>query len=408
MNIQIEKLAFFGGSPSSSQVLHVGRPNIGNPARMAERLQEILERRWLSNQGPVVLEFERRLAGVTGAKHNIALCNGTIALEIAIRALGMTGEVIVPSWTFVATAHALQWQEITPVFCDVDPDTHNLDPERVAALITPRTTGIIGVHLWGRACAVRKLEELASRHGLKLLLDAAHAFACSYDGRPIGGFGHAEVFSFHATKFINTFEGGAIATNDDDLASRIRLMTNFGFAGYDRVKYIGTNGKMTEIAAAMGLTSLESMQDFVAANLANWRQYARELAGLPGVKLLGYDERERCNFQYVVVEIDPALAGVHRDWLIEILHAENVMARRYFYPGVHRMEPYRSYFPHAGLLLPVSEALAQRVLVLPTGTAIGAAEVQRVSAIIRACVQNATALQRLLAGQQRRVTPDLS
>ena len=407
MNIQIEQLAFFGGTPSFAEALHVGRPNIGNPARMVERLQEILGRRWLSNRGPVVIEFEEKLAELTQAKHCIALCNGTIALEIAIRALGMTGEVIVPSWTFVATAHALQWQEVTPVFCDVDPQTHNLDPKRVAALITPRTSGIIGVHLWGRGCAVGQLEALARERDLRILFDAAHAFACTQGGRAIGSFGDAEVFSFHATKFLNTFEGGAIATNDDDLAGRIRLMTNFGFAGYDRVKYIGTNGKMTEIAAAMGLTSLESMHEFVAANLANWKRYQLNLAGLKGVKLLSYDERERCNFQYIVLEVDPEVTGVHRDWLIEILHAENVIARRYFYPGVHRMEPYRSYFPHAGMLLPVTEALAQRVLVLPTGTAMGEAEVDKLCAIIRACIENGPALNRLLESQTRRITPDL-
>src|SRR4030095_7100920 len=148
---------------------------------------------------------------------------------------------------------------ITPVFCDVDPETHNLDPGRVEELITPRTTGIIGVHLWGRPCDVDGLAEVARRHNLALLFDAAHAFACTSGGRMIGSFGDAEVFSFHATKFFNTFEGGAITTNDDELASRMRLMKNFGFAGYDNVIYIGTNGKMSEVCAAMGLTSLENL-----------------------------------------------------------------------------------------------------------------------------------------------------
>lgn len=407
MSMSIENLAFFGGTPSFSETLHVGRPNIGNPDRMVQRLREILERRWLSNHGPVVTEFEKQLSDLTETKHCIALCNGTISLEIAIRALGMTGEVILPSWTFVATAHALQWQEITPVFCDVDPRTHNLDPQRVASLITPRTSGIIGVHLWGRGCAVDELEDLARQRNLKLLFDAAHAFGCSQRGRPIGSSGNAEVFSFHATKFLNTFEGGAIATNDDQLANRIRLMTNFGFAGYDRVKHIGTNGKMTEIAAAMGLTSLESMQGFVAANATNWKHYKKELTGIRGLKLLEYDDRERCNFQYVVLEVDPKECGLHRDWLIEVLHAENVMARRYFYPGVHRMEPYRSYFPHAGMLLPATETLAQSVLVLPTGTAIGATEIGKICRIIKLCVEHRVTLNQLLANRSRRVTPDL-
>jgi dTDP-4-amino-4,6-dideoxygalactose transaminase len=165
------------------------------------------------------------------------MCNATIALEIAIRALELRGEVIVPAYTFIATAHSLQWQEITPVFADMDPRTHNIDPGSIERLITPRTTGIIGVHVWGRPCDVEGLERLANRHHLKVLYDAAHAFGCSHRGRKIGGFGSCEVFSFHATKFINSFEGGAVVTNDHALADRLRLMRNFGFAGYDNVIY---------------------------------------------------------------------------------------------------------------------------------------------------------------------------
>src|SRR5262249_29470985 len=159
----------------------------------------------------------------------VAICNGTVALEIAIRALGLSGEVIVPSFTFIATAHALQWQGITPVFCDIDPQTHNLNPRRIDQLITPATTAILGVHLWGRTCDADALNEIANLRNLKLLFDAAHAFGCSHKGRMIGNFGDAEVFSFHATKFFNTLEGGAVVTNNDELADKCRLMRNFGF-----------------------------------------------------------------------------------------------------------------------------------------------------------------------------------
>ena len=218
-----------------------------------------------------------------GVRHCVAMCNATIALEIAIRALGLKGEVILPSYTFVATAHALQWQEITPVFADLDPRTHNIDPASIERLITPRTTGIIGVHVWGRPCDTAALEGIAARRGLKLMFDAAHAFGCSHAGRMIGGFGTCEVLSFHATKFLNSFEGGAIVTNDDALADQMRLMRNFGFVDYDRVIYVGTNGKMTEICAAMGLTSLEAMDDIIAINKRNYEAYRRGLSGLPGI-----------------------------------------------------------------------------------------------------------------------------
>jgi len=390
---RLNDLAIFGGAPAFQEKLHVGRPNIGNRERLLERINDLLDRRWLTNNGPYVQEFEQRIADLVGVKHCIAVCNATVALEIAIRAAGLAGEVIVPSMTFIATAHALQWQQITPVFCDIDPKTYNLDPCRVEEMITPRTTGIIGVHLWGRPCDVERLAEIACYRNLKLLYDAAHAFGCSYKGRMIGGFGDAEVFSFHATKFFNTFEGGAVTTNDDDLAARIRLMKNFGFAGYDNVTYIGTNGKMTEVSAAMGLTGLESLDEFIAINQRNYTQYQRELEGLPGGYLLTYDETEKCNYQYLVLEIDETVTQISRDQLVEILWAENVLARRYFYPGCHRMEPYRSYFPHAGLLLPETEKVAKRVLSLPTGTAVGQDGIRTICNIIRLVLLNANAVR---------------
>ncbi|MGH9563652.1 MAG: aminotransferase class I/II-fold pyridoxal phosphate-dependent enzyme, partial [Terracidiphilus sp.] len=281
---QSADLAIFGAAPAFPETLHVGRPNIGNRENLLARINEMLDRNWLTNDGPFVRQFEKNIAEFVGVRHCVAMCSGTVALEIAIRALELKGEVIVPSFTFVATAHALQWQEITPVFCDIALGTHHLDPKRVEEMITPRTTGIIGVHTWGQPCNVDALSDIARRRNLNLLFDAAHAFACSYAGKMVGGFGQCEVFSFHATKFFNTFEGGAVVTNDDALAEKIRLMRNFGFKGYDNVIYIGTNGKMTEICAAMGLTSFESLGQFVATNQRNYRAYRSGLDGIPGVK----------------------------------------------------------------------------------------------------------------------------
>ena len=341
-------------------------------------------------------ELERRIAEMLGVRHCIALCNATVALDIAARALGLEGEVIVPSFTFVATAHALEWQRITPVFCDVDPRTHNIDPAHVESLVGPRTTGIVGVHVWGRPCDVDALASVAERHGLALMFDAAHAFACSHRGRMIGGFGAVEVLSFHATKFLNSFEGGAITTNDDALAERIRLMQNFGFAGYDDVVDVGTNGKMHEASAAMGLTSLESADEFIEVNRRNHAAYARALADLPGVRLAMYDESERCNYQYVVIEVDQDEAGLDRDTLHAVLQAEGVLARRYFHPGVHRMEPYRSRRPD--LRLPETERLTARVLSLPSGTAVTPDTIERVRVILRLALAHAPEVRRRLRG----------
>jgi dTDP-4-amino-4,6-dideoxygalactose transaminase len=386
-----------GGTPAFSEPLHVGRPNIGNRAALLARINDIIDRRWLTNRGALVQEFEARVARFLGVRHCIAMCNATVALEIAIRALGLRGEVIVPSFTFVATAHALQWQEITPVFCDVDPLTHNLNPAKIDAMITPRTTGIIGVHIWGHPCDVDALAEIAARRNLTLMFDAAHAFGCSYKGQMIGSFGMAEVFSFHATKFLNTFEGGAVVTNSDQLATKIRLMQNFGFSGYDNVIYIGTNGKMTEVSAAMGLTNLENMEAVIDANYRNYKTYREGLSALPGISVYAFDETEQGNYQYIVVEVDETIAPVSRDRLIEMLHAENVLARRYFFPGCHRMEPYCSYFPHAGLLLPETERLCHRVMVLPNGTTVTETEVRTICELIRFFIVNASAVGDRLA-----------
>ncbi len=393
---QICDLAIFGGSSVFKEKLHVGRPNLGNRERLFERINDILDRNWLTNNGLYVQEFESEISRMIRVKHCIAMSNATVALEIAIRGIGLTGEVIVPSFTFIATAHALQWQEIRPVFCDIEPLTHTIDPRLVEAMITPRTTGIVGVHLWGRACEIEALTDIAHRRNLKLLFDAAHAFGCSYGGRMIGNFGDAEVFSFHATKFLNTFEGGAVVTNDDDLAAKMRLMKNFGFCGYDKVIHLGTNGKMSEISAAMGLTGLESLEEFIASNYQNYKEYQAQLEGLEGIQLLKYSEDEKSNYQYVVLEVDEEFTRISRDRLVEILWAENIMARRYFYPGCHRMDPYHSLFPDAGKSLPVTEHVAERVITLPTGTSLNVDDIERICQIISFAVLHGKEIMSLM------------
>lgn len=338
-------------------------------------------------------EFERRIAEFLGVKHCVAVCNATIGLELAARAAGLRGEVIVPSYTFVATAHALEWLGITPVFADIDPETHCLDPASVEKAVSPRTTGIIGTHLWGRACDVENLTGVARRHNLALLFDAAHGFACSHKGKLIGGFGLAEVFSFHATKFMNSFEGGAITTNSDSMYAKLRLMKNFGFTGYDKVESLGTNGKMTEICAAMGLTNLECIGDLVSVNRRNYEAYKAGLAGIRGLRMAEYPANERSNYQYIVVEVQADEAGLTRDELVWVLHAEHVLARKYFWPGCHRMEPYRSANPGAAALLPETERVADRVLVLPTGQSIGEGEIELICRIISTALERAPILR---------------
>lgn len=382
----LQDLSVNGAPPAFDQPLHVGRPNVGSREAFLKYTEEMFERRWLSNNGPLVQEFEKRVADYHKVKYCVSICNGTVALEIAIRALGLQGEVIVPSYTFIATAHALSWQAITPVFADIDPLTHTLDPDAVRRMITSRTTGIIGVHLWGNAAPVEVLQTIADEHDLKLMFDAAHAFGCSHQGTMIGNFGACEILSFHATKFFNTFEGGAVLTNDDELAEKMRLMRNFGFSGLDNVIHMGTNGKMIEIAAAMGLVNLEAIDNVIEANRLNYEAYSKGLSGLSGVSLLGFDQAERNNYQYVVMEISER-CSISRDRIIEVLHAENILARKYFWPGCHNMKPYRELYPQAGELLPNTQRVADRVIVLPTGTMVSTDDVATICLILRTLLE---------------------
>lgn len=394
----VGNLAAFGGVPLFAEPLHVGRPNVGNREKLMQRINGVFDSHWFTNNGRLVREFEIAVAGLLGVKHCVAVVNGTVALDILIRAAELKGEVILPSFTFIATAHAVQWAGLRPVFCEIDEDSHNIDPAAVERLVTPETTAIIGVHLWGRPCNTQALARIAKRHHVKLLYDAAHAFACSNQGEMVGNFGDGEVLSFHATKFINSFEGGAIVTNDDALAARSRLMRNFGFVGYDEVVDIGTNGKLTEISAAMGLTSLESLDDFIRVNRENYHLYQSELIKLSGVKLLTLSDNH--NYQYVVVEIDEGVHQISRDVLLKVLWAENIIARRYFWPGCHRMEPYRSSQPWANISLPVTERIARQVLVLPTGTAIDAPKIKAICGVIRAVLANADEVNQRLKPNQ--------
>ena len=386
-------MALFGGRRIFDDPFYVGRPNLGDRSRLMQRLNDILDRRWLSNFGHYVQEFEKRIAEIAGTKHAVACSNGTVALEIASRALELEGEVIVPAFTFIATAHALQWQEIKPVFADVRAFDHNLDPDQIERHITPKTTGILGVHLWGQACDTEAIEAIARKRKLQVMYDGSHAFGCDTAKGPIGGQGRATVFSFHATKFINAGEGGAVVTNDGELATKMRLMKNFGFRTYDEVIHVGTNGKMDEFSAAMGLTNLESIEEIVEVNRRNYETYKKELAGVPGIRLMDYRPNGKFNYQYVIAEVDKS-CGISRDSLIKVLWAENFLVRKYFWPGCHKMEPYKSLYPNAYLTLPVTEEVGAKILVLPTGQTVDEGVIRKAVEIIKAAVENGPEIER--------------
>ena len=311
------------------------------------------------------------------------MCNGTIGLQIATQSLGLTGEVIVPAFTFIATVHTLQWMGIKPVFIDIDPKSHTLDISKIIPLISEKTSAIFGVHLWGNPCNTRVIEDIGRTYGLSVVYDAAHAFSCRHQGKMIGNFGDCEVFSFHATKFFQTFEGGAITTNNEELAAKIRLMKNFGFSGLDNVVQLGINGKMTEIQAAMGLACLESLDEIIRINRRNYETYRNHLEGIAGIRFFNYDQVEQTNFQYIILEIDPEKAQLTRDDLVQVLHRYNVRARRYFYPGCHQSQPYRTFYPEQLNCLPNTDWLCNRVLCLPTGQATSVNDIHKICQIIK-------------------------
>lgn len=368
----------------------MGAPNVVDPEAFIQRLRGIFDRNRLTNGGPEERELEQAISGRVGVQHCIAVVNATTALQIVCRALGWRGEVIVPSFTFVGTANALAWLGIQPVFCDVDPQTHNIDPRLVEDLITERTTGILGVHLWGRPCDVDALQRIAAQRKLDLVFDAAHAWGCSSGATPIGRFGRAEVFSFHATKWVHSFEGGAITTDDSELAERCAAIKRFGFVDYDRTSTLGINGAMAEAAAAMGLVSLSTEDPILQRNRANFEAYAEGLRGVPGVQIVRPTAGDRWHYHYVVLEIDET-APLDRDLLQRVLWQENVLARRYFYPGCHRLEPYCGASTHSAL--PVTERLARRTLALPNGLQMEPDEATSVCDVVHTAFEHASAVR---------------
>lgn len=401
MKKHFSDLALFGGPASFATPLIVGRPYMPDRTSLMRRIESVLDSGWLSNGGPMVDELETKVAQRLTAKHVVAVCNGTVALQVMAKACGLAGEVIVPSMTFVATPHAMQWIGLTPVFADVTHADHTLAPESVERCITPRTSAILAVHLWGNPCHVKQLQQVADRNGLKLLFDASHAFGCDCQNRPIGNFGLAEAISFHATKVMHAAEGGVIVTNDDTVAERCRLMRNFGITDLTSIDSAGTNAKMNELCAAAGLTSLESIDDVIQHNQQNMQSYRKAISGVRGLRLAVPPSSERRNSQYVVVEVNQQEFGLNRDGLLQVLRAEGVFARSYFQPGCHNAAPYAGQAGHQPVPMPVTERLLQNVLQLPTGPAVTKNDIRRIGQLLATVHQHAGAVLERVANDDR-------
>jgi dTDP-4-amino-4,6-dideoxygalactose transaminase len=351
---------------STSKKLYVGCPNLGDKQVFLGWVDKIWKSKRLSNDGPIVREFEKQVQQFLGVRHVIAVCNATTGLQILANVVFANySRVLVPSFTFAATVYALDWVGFVPDFVDVELDTHNIIP-----IVSSPKHPVVATHLWGRPCRIDVLQNNVA----PLIFDAAHAFGCSYKGVKIGNFGDGEVFSFHATKFVNSFEGGMITTNNESTAETCRLMRNFGFVGYDNSVAAGINGKMSEIHAAMGLCSLAQYDRFVECNHNNYHEYIEKLFDIGGLNIVKYDPATTPNYQYMVLEVKR-----NRDKILGALWAEGIYARRYFYPGVHRMAHYKAM----NISLPNTKALAEKVLVLPSGVATTTKDITKICKIIR-------------------------
>lgn len=345
--------------------IYVTEPLLPPLAEFVPYLEEIWRRKWLTNSGHFHQQFEKALAGYLGVDHVSLFTNATIALVTALQALGVSGEVITTPYSFVATAHSLMWNGIKPVFVDIDPLTLNLDPARIEAAITPQTTGILPVHCYGCPCDVLAIQEIADRHNLKVIYDAAHAFGVGDDRGSLLRFGDLSILSFHATKVFNTFEGGAIISPDPETKTRIDQLKNFGFVDELTVELPGINGKMSEFNAAFGLLQLNYIDDAIAKRQTIDSRYHSLLTGVPGIRFLPNGGGDlRSNYSYFPVLIEEEFP-ISRDQLYQLFQSRGVIARRYFYPLISDFPLYKALPSARPENLQVASRAASRVLCLP-------------------------------------------
>ena len=345
--------------------IYVTSPSLPELDDFIPYLQKIWDNKWLTNNGEFHKKFEAALAEYLGVKYVSLFTNGMIALQVGMQALRITGEVITTPFTFVATTHAIHWNGCTPVFCDIEPDTYTLDPRKVESLITPKTTAIMPVHVYGNPCDNEALKKIADTYGLKLFYDAAHVFGVRKDGVSVCSWGDLSMLSFHATKVFNTFEGGALVTDDENLKRRVDFLKNFGFADEVTVVAPGSNGKMDEFRSAFGLLQLEIVDSEIEKRQRVAQNYRDALKDVPGIRMLFDLPGVKHNYAYFPIEVDEREYGMTRDELYEKLKANNIYSRRYFYPLCSDFPTYRGLPSATAANLSVAATVSKRILCLP-------------------------------------------
>lgn len=358
------------------------KPRIHDFDLFCERSKEIFDTGWVTNNGPFLQEYEKNLSTYLDVP-SLALSNGTMPLILALKGLGLWGEVILPSFTFCATAHAVALAGLTPRFVDIDPETFNLDPEKVKKAITEDTCAILGVHVFGNPCDIDALQEIADSHEIPLLFDAAHAFGSTYNGQKIGGFGVAETFSTHATKTLISGEGGFISSKNQKLMEYVTRARNFGFNGSEDTEFIGTNAKMSELHAIIGLDSLSHIDTDLEKKKGIISIYVKMLSNIAGITLQKIQDTATSGYFFCSILVDPVKYGMDRDVLATKLEEEGIPTRKYFYLPLHKHTAYQEYNT---LSLPHTEKVSGQILCLPTHTSLTKEDVTRICQTIRSFV----------------------
>lgn len=346
-----------------------------------EEIKDIWESRWLTNMGSKHEELASKLCSVLQVPYTSLFTNGHLALEACIGSMGLSGEVITTPYTFVSTTHAITRNGLTPVFCDISPDTYTLDADKIEELITPRTSAIVPVHVYGNICDVDKIQQIADKHHLKVIYDAAHAFYETYNGKNVATFGDASMYSFHATKVFHTIEGGAVVTSDEALFKKLYNWKNFGIQPNGEINSIGANAKMNEFQAAMGICNLRHLEGEIALRKEVVERYTDNLKGIPGIILPKPQEGVTSNYAYYPIIFEKDIFGISRDEVSDILKQQNIFSRKYFYPLISDCGCYRDQYDSNET--PIAKHMAESVLTLPLYAHLSLDVVDQICEIIR-------------------------
>lgn len=362
--------------------IYVTQPSLPDLEEFIPYLREIWDNKILTNNGPMHKQLEKELAEFLGVPFISLFANGTLALVTALQALRITGEVITTPYSFVATTHSLWWNNIKPVFVDIESKFGNIDPDKIEAAITPKTTAIMPVHVYGNPCYVDKIQKIADIYGLRLIYDAAHAFGVKYKGGSILNYGDLSILSFHATKVFNTFEGGAIISHDSATKKRIDYLKNFGFAGETTIMAPGINSKMNEVQAAMGLLQLKSFDENIKKRKVVAETYRELLKDIKGISMLSEPEDTVSNYAYFPIFVNEIEYGMSRDALYEKMKQNNIFGRRYFYPLISEFSMYKGLESSSHKNLPVAHKIANEVICLPIFSELEIKEVKEIVNIL--------------------------